>query len=260
MRILVRTMSPGSNWPSDRREDIFHHRALVAEQETSAVMPVPIGSGRPLRSRARSWWSGPGPCKALAGLLVEHRVGRDGDDAVEAAIDRAVIGGDVDLGLLADADEGDVLRRDHRLDQQALLGRHDLDQRRARADGGADGGDEDAVDPARQRRAHHGALARSASAGRVERRAESRPGRWRARWRRASASPGAAGPGRRAPRRPPARARETVAAAAAASLAATAAALSAWISDRRGSMPRSTSGRMSRASCWRASRAETRAW
>ena len=57
-----------------------------------------------------------------------------------------------------------------------------------------------------------------------------------------------------------ARARATPAEAAAASLAATAAPLSARISDSRGSMPRSTSGRISDSSLCAASLAERRAW
>ena len=112
------------------------------------------------------------------------------------------------------------------------------------ADRAAAGGDEHAVDPAGQRRAH-ARCARAgwrARAGRAGGR-RARPGRWRARSPPGRAIPGASGRGWSAPRRrrrgrgrwsrTPLRPRSC----------ATAAALSAWARLRRGSMPRSTSGR-----------------
>ena len=225
---------------------------LSPSRSTSAVMPTPIGIGRPLRSRSAVVGGADlDRVEALAGALVDRRVGRDADDAAfEHAVDRAVVGGDRDPGRLAHPDEGDVGRADLRLDQQALVrtARSRPPARPARIEPPR------VVTSTRLIRPASGARstvrwARSASAGRARRRAAIF-GLGGGELGAGLGAPFLAAPGR-APSAPRRRRRgrgRSVSPAASMSLRAMSAALSAWIRLSRGSMPRSTSGRISRAS------------
>src|SRR3546814_9418583 len=79
------------------------------------------------------------------------------DLAGESAIDRKVIGGDLDVRGVADLDEGDVARGDARFDEQFVAERHDLHDLFARIHIAAQGVDEQIVDDAARRRADFGA-------------------------------------------------------------------------------------------------------
>ena len=77
---------------------------------------------------------------ALAGTLLDGRVGRNRDNfAVHAPVDCRVIGGDIDFGFLANADEPNVLGRHKRLDHQRVVTRDHFDDGLAGANAAADG-------------------------------------------------------------------------------------------------------------------------
>ena len=82
--------------------------------------------GAPAAERVLGTYQDPVVRRLLGPALVGERVGADQLHAsLQRAIDRVVVGRQLDRRRQAGTDEGHVVRRDPRLDQQRLVERHD---------------------------------------------------------------------------------------------------------------------------------------
>ena len=92
-----------------------------------------------------------------ARTIVDDRIGADVlDPAGETAVDREVIGRQLDHRVEAGPHEGDVARPHARLDQQRVLERHDLDEIHAGLHDATDRADLDLLDRPCHGRTHRG--------------------------------------------------------------------------------------------------------
>ncbi|PRD37178.1 UNVERIFIED_CONTAM: hypothetical protein NCL1_06720 [Trichonephila clavipes] len=95
----------------------------------------------------------------IARAVVLERVGRDEIDlALKRAVDRVIIGGQLDGGVLILADLRDILGFHPSLDVKLVLQRNDLEDFFARTHHAADGSDRQLVDHAFHRRHQNGAV------------------------------------------------------------------------------------------------------